>query len=220
MALIGSWVPAKSSQIGVVDRIFSRVQSRETCSTNNSSFAIDLNQIALMLRCSTKRSLLLIDEFGKGTNSSDGIALLAATIRSLASRSIHVLFLYKALILDLPCSGRENDCPRTIVATHFSELFTVGGMLKNSRLVSFYTMSVLNPSDELNQAKGKGAVDLADLAGVTPQLSAAAMAEIIFLYRLMPGRTSESHGFRCALSAGVPVEVIDRAKVNSNFFNI
>ncbi len=86
MALIGSWVPAKSSQIGIVDRIFSRVQSRETCSTNNSSFAIDLNQVALMLRCSTRKSLLLIDEFGKGTNSSDGIALLAATIRSLASR--------------------------------------------------------------------------------------------------------------------------------------
>lgn len=86
MALIGSWVPAKSSQIGMVDRIFSRVQSRETCSTNNSSFAIDLNQVAVMLRCSTRKSLLLIDEFGKGTNSSDGIALLAATIRSLASR--------------------------------------------------------------------------------------------------------------------------------------
>lgn len=86
MALIGSWVPAKSSQIGVVDRIFSRVQSRETCSTNNSSFAIDLNQVAVMLRSSTRRSLLLIDEFGKGTNPSDGISLLAATIRSLSNR--------------------------------------------------------------------------------------------------------------------------------------
>ena len=100
-----------------------------------------------------------------------------------------------------------------MIATHFSELFTVGGMLKNSRLVSFYTMSVLNPSDEVSSGISKEATDAVSMAGITPQLSAAAMAEIIFLYRLVPGRTSESHGFRCALSAGVPAEIIDRAKV-------
>ncbi len=102
-----------------------------------------------------------------------------------------------------------------MIATHFSELFTVGGMLKNSRLVSFYTMSVLNPSDE-SESSTKGeqlAAQAADLPATTPQLSAASMAEIIFLFRLVPGRTTESHGFRCALSAGIPEEVIERAKV-------
>ena len=111
--------------------------------------------------------------------------------------------------------NRESGCPRTIIATHFSELFTVGGMLKNSRLVSFYTMSVLNPSDEVDQAKTKSLNHAVHSNSASQQLSSAAMAEIIFLYRLMPGRTSESHGFRCALSAGVPEEVIERAKVNN-----
>ena len=85
-------------------------------------------------------------------------------------------------------------------------------MLKNSRLVSFYTMSVLNPSDERDSNAAKD-VQAAELAAATPQLSAASMAEIIFLFRLVPGRTTESHGFRCALSAGIPEEVIERAKV-------
>ncbi len=84
--------------------------------------------------------------------------------------------------------------------------------MKNSRLVSFYTMSVLNPSDESDSSGAKGAL-AADLSAATPQLSAASMAEIIFLFRLVPGRTTESHGFRCALSAGIPEEVIERAKV-------
>lgn len=106
-----------------------------------------------------------------------------------------------------------------MIATHFSELFTVGGMLKNSRLVSFYTMSVLNPSDEVKSESAKTkeiAGEDISIIGITPQLSAVAMAEIVFLYRLVPGRTSESHGFRCALSAGVPAEIIDRAKVSEH----
>ncbi len=73
-------------------------------------------------------------------------------------------------------------------------------------------MSVLNPSDESDSGAGKGA-QAAELAAATPQLSATSMAEIIFLFRLVPGRTTESHGFRCALSAGIPEEVIERAKV-------
>lgn len=61
---------------------------------SSSSFAIDLNQVALMLRASTSRSLLLIDEFGKGTQPEDGVSLLAASIRQLVSRG--------------------KDCPRTV----------------------------------------------------------------------------------------------------------
>ncbi|KAJ1487315.1 muts domain V-domain-containing protein, partial [Baffinella frigidus] len=65
MAHLGSWVPATRCQVGLVDRIFSRVQSRETCAVASSSFALDLNQVAVMLRGSTPNSLLLLDEFGK-----------------------------------------------------------------------------------------------------------------------------------------------------------
>jgi DNA mismatch repair protein MSH5 len=102
LAHLGSWVPAKSCQLGLTDRIFSRIQSLESCSMSHSSFGIDLNQVSVMLRNSTPKSLLLIDEFGKGTQSSDGVALLAATISYLDKLG--------------------DACPRTVVATHFHEL--------------------------------------------------------------------------------------------------
>lgn len=76
-------MPAERALLTPVDRLFSRIHSMETATLAASTFTIDLNQVGLMLRASTPRSLLLIDEFGKGTSSVDGVALLAATIRHL-----------------------------------------------------------------------------------------------------------------------------------------
>lgn len=70
MAQIGCYVPAEKAVVGLVDRIFTRIASLESTSlTQQSTFTIDLNQVGLMLRHATPRSLLLIDEFGKGTSS-------------------------------------------------------------------------------------------------------------------------------------------------------
>jgi DNA mismatch repair protein MSH5 len=69
MAQIGCFIPASKGIIGTVDKIFSRIASLETITAGQSSFMIDVNQIALMLRHATTKSLLLIDEFGKGTSS-------------------------------------------------------------------------------------------------------------------------------------------------------
>jgi DNA mismatch repair protein MSH5 len=70
MAQIGCFVPAEKAILGPVDRLFSRIQSLESATMNQSSFTIDVNQVGMMLRHATPRSLLLLDEFGKGTSSA------------------------------------------------------------------------------------------------------------------------------------------------------
>ena len=69
MAHIGSFVPADSAKIGFTDKILTRIATRETVSKMESAFMIDLQQVALAVTLATRRSLIIIDEFGKGTNS-------------------------------------------------------------------------------------------------------------------------------------------------------
>ncbi|XP_010608174.1 mutS protein homolog 5 isoform X2 [Fukomys damarensis] len=102
MALVGSFVPAEEAEIGAVDAIFTRIHSCESISLGLSTFMIDLNQVAKAVNNATKQSLVLIDEFGKGTNTVDGLALLAAVIR-------HWLAL-------------GPTCPHIFVATNFLSL--------------------------------------------------------------------------------------------------
>ncbi|BBN02988.1 DNA mismatch repair protein MSH5 [Marchantia polymorpha subsp. ruderalis] len=119
LAHIGSFVPADKAIIGIQDRIFTRVASKETVGISQSSFMIDLNQISVMLRHSTSRSLCLIDEFGKGTLTSDGIGLLCATLLEFASR---------------------KSPPKVLACTHFSEIFDennlpkVGSWIQSAKL--------------------------------------------------------------------------------------
>jgi DNA mismatch repair protein MSH5 len=83
MAHVGSFVPAESARIGLTDKILSRVTTRETVSYNQSAFMLDLQQISLALSLATRRSLLIIDEFGKGTDTSDGAGLACAVMEHL-----------------------------------------------------------------------------------------------------------------------------------------
>ncbi|KAH6615072.1 muts domain V-domain-containing protein [Boeremia exigua] len=103
MAHVGSFVPAERAQIGLTDKILSRVTTRETVSRVQSAFMIDLQQISLALNLATRRSLLIIDEFGKGTDASDGAGLACAVMEHLLSL------------------GSER--PKVIGATHFHEIF-------------------------------------------------------------------------------------------------
>ncbi|XP_054159273.1 mutS protein homolog 5-like [Oppia nitens] len=80
MAHIGSYVPAVKANIPIVDRIFTRLQTPESITSRLSTFVLDLNQLANATKNATKRSLVVIDEFGKGTQSVDGLALMAASI--------------------------------------------------------------------------------------------------------------------------------------------
>lgn len=99
MGHIGSFVPAESAKIGITDKILSRVATRESVSRIQSSFMIDLQQISLALSLASRRSLLIIDEFGKGTDSSDAAGLACAVFKHLLDR------------------GRDR--PKVLGATHF-----------------------------------------------------------------------------------------------------
>ncbi|KAM6183181.1 mutS protein homolog 5 [Erethizon dorsatum] len=128
MALVGSFVPAEEAEIGAVDAIFTRIHSCESISLGLSTFMIDLNQVAKAVNNATEQSLVLIDEFGKGTNTVDGLALLAAVIR-------HWLAL-------------GPTCPHVFVATNFLSLVQLQ-LLPQGPLVQYLTMETCEDGDDL-----------------------------------------------------------------------
>ncbi|CAI6250959.1 unnamed protein product [Periconia digitata] len=121
LAHIGSFVPAESATIGITDKILSRVSTRETVSRSQSTFMIDLQQMSLALNLASRRSLLIVDEFGKGTDSSDGAGLAAAILT-------HLL-------------GLGADSPKVLAATHFHEIFE-NNLLPQSPQLAFGHMEV------------------------------------------------------------------------------
>jgi DNA mismatch repair protein MSH5 len=106
MAHLGSFVPAQSATIGITDKILTRIATRESISKAQSAFMIDLQQIALAMTLATHRSLIIIDEFGKGTNSSDGAGLACGVFEYFLSLGI--------------------ERPKVLAATHFHEIFESG----------------------------------------------------------------------------------------------
>ncbi|GME25550.1 DNA mismatch repair protein msh5 [Neofusicoccum parvum] len=114
MAHIGSFVPAESARIGLTDKILTRITAHESVSKIQSTFMIDLQQMSMALNAATPRSLLVIDEFGKGTDSNDGAGLVCG------------IFDY---LLNL-----GNDCPKVLGATHFHEIFEEGYLLYHPAL--------------------------------------------------------------------------------------
>ncbi|KAK0737687.1 muts domain V-domain-containing protein [Apiosordaria backusii] len=107
LAHVGSFVPAERATIGLTDRILTRILTRETVLDDQSAFMIDIKQAAFAMNFATRRSLLVVDEFGKGTTASNGSALLAA---------------YLAHFLEF---GKPLQ-PKVLAATHFHEVFNNG----------------------------------------------------------------------------------------------
>ena len=104
MAHIGSFVPASRAVIGITDKILLRIATRESVSRSQSAFMVDLQQVSVALNLATNRSLLVIDEFGKGTAASDGAGLAAALFEHLAQL-------------------QDSKRPKVLAATHFHEIF-------------------------------------------------------------------------------------------------
>lgn len=121
MAHIGSFVPAEAAKIGITDKILTRISTRESVSRIQSAFMIDLQQISVALSLATRRSLLVIDEFGKGTESSDGAGLAAGVFEHLLRR--------------------DQYCPKVLGATHFHEIFE-SGFLEPRPMLGFAHMEV------------------------------------------------------------------------------
>lgn len=103
LAHIGSFVPADEACIGLTDRLLTRIATRESVCRNESAFAIDLKQAAFSINFATRRSLILVDEFGKGTNSTDGAGLVTAFLDHFVNLG--------------------DDAPKVLAATHFHEIF-------------------------------------------------------------------------------------------------
>lgn len=129
LAHIGSYVPADRACIGLTDCLLTRIATRESVSRNESAFAIDLKQAAFSVNFATRRSLILIDEFGKGTNSVDGAGLVTALIDHFVNLG--------------------DEAPKVLAATHFLEIFEHGFLPIAPRLI-FTHMEVRVDSEAEN----------------------------------------------------------------------
>lgn len=102
MAQVGCWTPAKTCRVGLVDRIFSRVGASDDLARGNSTFMVEMNETANILNNATSRSLIILDEIGRGTSTYDGLSIAWAVVEHLHRQ---------------PANG-----PRTLFATHYQEL--------------------------------------------------------------------------------------------------
>ncbi|KAL7750957.1 hypothetical protein RI367_003537 [Sorochytrium milnesiophthora] len=158
MAHIGCFVPAQTATLGLTDRILTRLQTRESVTAAQSAFMIDLSQVQQAIAKATSRSLVLLDEFGKGTSLTDGVGMFVGVVN-------HFL-------------RKRQECPRVLATTHFHE-------------PSYLTMQVYCDGD---------------------------VNDLTFLYRVAPGRAEQSLGAFCALTAGIPDDVVKRASEASRCF--
>jgi DNA mismatch repair protein MutS len=158
MAHMGSWVPARSAAVGLVDRIFTRVGAADELARGRSTFMVEMSETANILNNATDRSLVILDEVGRGTSTFDGVALAWAATEHIAGR--------------VRC--------RTLFATHYHELTELSDVLEG---VANFNVAVREWQDQ-----------------------------VVFLHKIVPGGTDKSYGVHVARLAGVPKEVVDRAR--------
>lgn len=126
MAQIGSFVPAKSANIGLVDRIFTRVGASDDLASGQSTFMVEMNEVANILRNATSKSLLILDEIGRGTSTFDGLSIAWAVIEHI--------------------SNRKLLGAKTLFATHYHELTELEGKITN---VNNYCIAVKEKGDSI-----------------------------------------------------------------------
>ncbi len=163
MAQIGSFVPAKSARIGIVDKLFTRVGASDDLASGQSTFMLEMTEVAYILENATKRSFIIYDEIGRGTSTFDGMSMAKAIAEYTASRKIGA---------------------KTMFATHYHELTSLENEIDG---VVNYNIA----------AKKRG-------------------EDIIFLRKIVKGPTDDSYGIEVSRLAGVPNEVVKRARVILN----
>jgi DNA mismatch repair protein MutS len=160
MAQAGSFVPAREAKLPVVDRIFARVGASDNIARGHSTFMVEMQETAHILHSATSRSLVVLDEIGRGTATFDGLSIAWAVAEYLATH--------------------PNVRPKTLFATHYHEL-----------------------------------TDLADATPGVVNYHVAAREwkdDIIFLRKIVPGRSDRSYGIHVARLAGLPAPVVARAR--------
>ncbi len=151
MAQLGSFVPARSANIGIVDRIFTRVGASDDLASGQSTFMVEMNEVANILRNATSNSLLILDEIGRGTSTFDGLSIAWAVIEHI--------------------SNKKLLGAKTLFATHYHELTELEGKINN---VNNYCIAVKECGDDIvflrKIIKGGGdrsyGIQVAKLAGV------------------------------------------------------
>ena len=159
MAQIGSFVPAREARIGIVDKLFTRVGASDDLASGQSTFMLEMNEVAYILRNATKKSLIIYDEVGRGTSTFDGMSIARAIIEYTCSRKIGA---------------------KTLFATHYHELTVMEEEIDG---VVNYNIAAKKRGDS-----------------------------ITFLRKIVRGSTDDSYGIEVAKLAGIPNEVIKRAK--------
>ena len=160
LAQIGSFVPAKDAKVPIVDRIFARVGASDNIARGQSTFMVEMQETANILHTATSRSLVVLDEIGRGTSTFDGLSIAWAVAEYLASN--------------------PKARPKTLFATHYLEL-----------------------------------TDLADARPGVVNAHVAAREwkdDIVFLRKIVSGRSDRSYGIQVARLAGLPASVVARAK--------
>ncbi|MEP6686405.1 MAG: DNA mismatch repair protein MutS [Verrucomicrobiota bacterium] len=158
LAQIGSFVPATSAKIGLVDRIFTRVGANDDLSRGQSTFMVEMNETANIVNNATERSLVILDEIGRGTSTFDGLSIAWSVAEFL----------------------HDKIKARTLFATHYHELTKLA---QERSGVANYNVAVR----EWNE-------------------------QIIFLRKIIPGGADKSYGIQVARLAGLPKEILERAK--------
>ena len=159
MAQIGSFVPAAEARIGIVDKLFTRVGASDDLASGQSTFMLEMNEVAYILRNATRRSLIIYDEVGRGTSTFDGMSIARAIVEYTHSRRIGA---------------------KTLFATHYHELTSLEEELDG---VVNYNIAAKKRGDS-----------------------------ITFLRKIIRGSTDDSYGIEVAKLAGLPNEVIRRAR--------
>ncbi len=160
LAQIGSFVPAASANLPILDRIWTRVGASDDLASGRSTFMVEMTETAAILHNATPRSLILLDEIGRGTSTFDGLSIAWAVAEYLHNSPEH--------------------SAKTLFATHYHELTEL--------------------AENLPGAKNY-------------QITAATRdGELVFLHKLQPGKASKSYGIAVARLAGLPQNVIERAK--------
>jgi DNA mismatch repair protein MutS len=157
LAHVGSFVPAAKAEIGVLDAILTRIGSADEIHSGQSTFMVEMTETANILHHATAKSLVVLDEIGRGTSTLDGLSLAWAITETLAARGACTLF-----------------------ATHYHELTQLADTLPR---VTNLHVSVREWNDE-----------------------------VVFLHKIVPGRTDRSYGIHVARLAGLPRETVARAK--------
>jgi len=158
MAQMGSFVPARRAKISVADRIFTRVGAADNLSRGLSTFMMEMVETANILKNATPKSLVILDEIGRGTSTYDGMSIARAVVEFI--------------------SGKIGA--KTLFATHYHELTELEGKIRG----------VKNYHAEVKEVDG----------------------HVVFTHRIVPGASEKSYGVHVAELAGLPKEVVERAK--------